>query len=133
MELALNIAWALCSLGLIWLWVRTAPSRSKHPIPRTVQALALVMVVLLLLPVISLSDDLAAAQGPAETDCCVRRVLHSNELHPSVVPASLSMPEREFALFALNGFSLATVQIDGQTAPTPILSRSLDNRPPPRA
>jgi hypothetical protein len=133
MELALNIAWALCSLGLIWLWVRTAPSRSKHPIPRTAQALSLLMVVLLLLPVISLSDDLVAAQGLAETDCCVRRALQSHELHPSVVPASLAVPEQEFAIFALNGLFQTTVQIDGQTAPTPILSRSLDNRPPPRA
>src|SRR5258708_4280975 len=109
MELLLNIAWALCSLGLFWLWVRSTSSHSKYPIPHAAQALALLMVVLLLLPVISLSDDLAAAQGPAETDCCVRRALHSNELHPSVVPASLAMPEQEFAIFALNGFSLATV------------------------
>jgi hypothetical protein len=128
MEIILNFAWGLCSLGLIWFWMRT---RNANPAPRKTQILALAVVVLLLLPVISLSDDLMAMQGPAETDSCLRRALHSGEAHPSVVPASLGLPEQMMAALALSGLSQEAVESYRVTPPTPIRSQSLDSRPPP--
>jgi hypothetical protein len=128
MEIILNLAWGLCSLGLIWFWIRT---RDANPVGRKTQILALAVVVLLLLPVISLSDDLMAMQGPAETDGCLRRALHSDAGHPSVVPASMALPEQMMTARALSGFSGEAVQSYGVTPPAPVLTRALDSRPPP--
>lgn len=128
MEITLNLAWVLCSLGLIWFWLRT---RDANSTPRRTQILALAVVVLLLLPVISLSDDLMAMQGPAETDSCLRRALHSNDTHPSVVPASLALPEQMMTALLLSGFSQEAVQSYRVTPPAPVRTRALDSRPPP--
>jgi len=97
------------------------------------QFLALGIVVLLLLPVISLSDDLMAMQGPAESDTCLRRALHANEGHPSVIPHSMAMPEQLFAMLAVRGMSQKTVQSYRVVPPQTFLIRSLDSRPPPQA
>jgi hypothetical protein len=127
-EIVLNLSWALCSLGLILVWMR---NRSSNP--ARAQIFALAMVVLLLLPVISLSDDLAAMQGPAETDSSVRRALHAGDGHPSVVPAAMGMPEQVFSALATGGCSQDALQ---PCIPAPqliFLPRSLDSRPPPKA
>jgi hypothetical protein len=128
MEIILNLAWGLCSLGLIWFWVRT---HGANPTPRKTQILALAVVVLLLLPVISLSDDLMATQGPAETDSCLRRALHSDDSHPSVVPASLALPEQMMTALLLSAISQEAVQNYRLAPPAPVRTRSLDSRPPP--
>lgn len=128
MEIILNLAWAVCSAGLIWFWARRSAS---NPQPRGTQILALMMVVLLLLPVISLSDDLVAAQGPAETDCCLRRALNAHEAHPSVVPDSLALPEPFTTAPAVRGLSRDALQEFRVPVPPSFLSRSLDSRPPP--
>jgi len=129
-EILLNLAWALCSLALLWMWMRRRPTNAA---PVASQMLALAMVVILLLPVISLSDDLVAMQGPAESDSCVRRVLHANEGHPSVVPAAAGMPEEFFAVLTTTGGSRELIQ-SYNFAPSPtLLIRSLDSRPPPQA
>jgi len=130
MEIVLNIAWAICSLGLIWFWFRSSAS---NRVPRKTQVLALAMVVLLLLPVISLSDDLMAMQGPAETDTAMRRASHSDEGHPPVVPTSFALPEQVFALLPLSGYSQVAVQNASLAPAPPVLTRSLDRRPPPQA
>jgi hypothetical protein len=128
MEIILNLAWALSSAGLVWFWLRNS---GTNPAPRRAQFMALMMVVLLLLPVISLSDDLVAAQGPAETDCCVRRALDSHDTHPSVVPAALALPEPFVTALPASGLSQQAEQDYGLTLPTSYHSRSLDSRPPP--
>jgi hypothetical protein len=128
MEIILNLAWAVFSAGMIWFWVRTSASNLQ---PRRTQIMALMMVVLLLLPVISLSDDLVAAQGLAETDCCLRRALNAHEAHPSVVPASLALLEPFTTALAVSGLSQDPLQEFRLTLPPSFLSRSLDSRPPP--
>lgn len=130
MELTLNIAWASCSLLLIWFWTR---STASNPVPRRTQILALAMVVLLLLPVISLSDDLMAMQGPAETDSSMRRALHPDEGHPSVVPMSFALPEQIFPALTWSGYAQVAVQNERLAPFLPVLTRSLDRRPPPQA
>lgn len=130
MEITLNLAWAACSLVLIWFWIR---STASNPAPRKMQILALAMIVLLLLPVISLSDDLMAMQGPAEMDSSMRRALHPDEGHPSVVPMSFALPEQVFAALPWSGYSQVAVLSVRLTPPLPVLTRSLDRRPPPQA
>jgi len=130
MEIVLNIAWLLCSLGLIWFWAR---SNRSGRIPRKTQMLALAMVVLLLLPVISLSDDLMAMQGPAEADTSMRKALHTDEGHLQMPPTSFVLPELVFALLPLSGASQVAIQNASLAPAPPMLIRSLDRRPPPRA
>jgi hypothetical protein len=130
MEITLNLAWAACSLVLIWFWAR---STAANPVPRRMQILALAMVVLLLLPVISLSDDLMAMQGPAETDTSMRRALHPDEGHPSVVPVAFAHPEQILDALSWNGYSQVAVPNERLAPSLPALTRSLDRRPPPRA
>ncbi len=89
------------------------------------------MVVVLLLPVISLSDDLMAIQAPAETDSCVRRALHASDGNPSVVPSSMAMPEPVFDALATGSQEFhQTIQL---ASPPSFQTRSLDSRPPPQA
>lgn len=130
MEIILNLAWALCSVTLAWLWIRNAES---NPVPRHAQLLALAMVMLVLLPAISLSDDRMAMQGPAETDTCVRRALHLDEGHPPVVPVSFAQPEQIFASLPWNGYAQMAIQTIRLAPAPPLLDRSLDRRPPPQA
>jgi hypothetical protein len=70
-ELFLNLVWFLVSLLLVVHWTRAAhPDRTW----RTGKAaVALLLLVLLLLPVISVTDDLVATTGPSETEHIVRR------------------------------------------------------------
>jgi hypothetical protein len=129
MEMLLNLSWALCSLGLVWIWIRHAES---NPVRRRTQLLALAMVVLLLLPVISLSDDLVAAQGPAETDTCLRRALPSDQTHPSVKPAYLAMPEQETLTLTVSSISQEALSDLDVPSPSSSLPRSLASRAPPQ-
>lgn len=130
MEIFLNFAWALCALGLCWFWMRAGASDSAS---RKTQILALAMVVLLLLPVISLSDDLMTMQGPAESDTCLRRALHADENHPSVIPHSMALPEQLFIALSIGGSPQKVVQSSRMMPPLTFFIRSLDRRPPPQA
>jgi len=91
------------------------------------------MVVLLLLPVISLSDDLMAMQGLAETDSSARRANHLAEGHPPVAPTSFALPEQSFDTPRDSGYAQVSVQEERLSPPPPALTRSLDRRPPPNA
>lgn len=115
---------------MLLYWMRN-PVRNR--MPRKVQFLSLAMVVALLLPVISLSDDLMAMQGPSETDSCVRRVLHVEGGHPSVIPASTALPEQIFIALSIGGYALVSVDASHQAVPSVLLMRSLYSRPPPQA
>jgi hypothetical protein len=128
MELILNLAWALVSIGLVTFWLRGMRS---NPAPRVAQALALSVVVLLLLPVISLSDDLVAAQTSAETDTCLRRALDCDCSH--IAPASFALPEPIVTSVAISGFLLETLQTEHIPRISSIQTSALDSRPPPRA
>jgi len=132
MEILLNLAWAACSLALIWFWIRRRAS-SPNPVPRRTEILALAMVVLLLLPVISLSDDLMAMQGLAESDSSARRASHLTEGHPPVAPTSFALPVQTFHMLRGSEFAQVSVQKERLSPPSPALTRSLDRRPPPRA
>jgi len=90
------------------------------------------MVVLLLLPVISLSDDLIAMQGPAETDSCLRRASPLHETHPSVIPHALAIPEPVMSMLVATGVSQEMLQDLKISAPDSFLPHALSSRPPPQ-
>ncbi len=129
MELILNLAWVACSLGLILFWLRNSAS---NPVPRKTQVLALAVVVLLLLPVISLSDDLMAMQGLAETDSSARRAGHLDAGGTPVAPASAALPLGVSSEPQTKGDFPVRVAEARLSPPLPALTRSLDRRPPPQ-
>jgi hypothetical protein len=128
-EIILNLAWALCSVGLIGFWWR---SHAANPKPIRVQLFALAMVVLLLLPVISVSDDLLSMQGAFETDSSVRRILHEDHVRPSATPAFMALPQGTTIAIASHRWILKSVHTPTPAAITIFASRSYTNRPPPQ-
>ncbi len=89
MELFLNLVWLALSLSLVGGYLAFAPAPLKS---RKVTAIiALVLLIFVLLPVISMTDDLAAINNPAETDHIFRRdraplLLHFDVAVVAVVP-----------------------------------------------
>ncbi len=131
MELTLNLGWLLVALWMVFAWLRTAPRRVEE---RRFQIVALAIVILILLPAISMTDDLAAAHNPAEIDSCVRRThdQNSSSAH-SIAPAASSLPLPAFSgvLFAFSRLAA----LDNPTSPfveNPALA-PIENRPPPAA
>jgi len=129
-EIILNLAWAFCSIGLIVCWWR---SRAANAQPLGVQLFALGIVVLLLLPVISLSDDLLAMQGAFETDCSVRRILHESHSQISATSIFVASPADITASIVSFHRLRELVHIQTPAAVTTRVSRSYANRPPPQA
>ena len=128
MELFLNSLWALLGLLLFALWLRIGPREKSG---RVEPLIALAMLVVLLFPVISVSDDLWAIQNPAESDTTIRRDLN-HALQQGIFPAT-SLPEMAAAAPALRCVEsieplLAVVSPTGCMLPG-----ALDNRPPPAA
>jgi hypothetical protein len=129
MELLLNLAWALLALAIVCLWLRFAPRVGSD---WRMQFVALAVLILILLPVISVSDDLQAIQNPAEADSCLRRdhvVTTPHSIHATVA----NMPQPFYAEPQMSLVQF-TSKLDGN-APTvslPALT-SIENRPPPTA
>lgn len=128
MELTLNFGWALVAMWMLCAWMRKAPRRARD---RRIQMVALAVVILILLPAISMTDDLVAAQNPAEIDCCARRNHDQGASSHSILPAATSLPLPSFT-----GISLAFVGMAAPSnLPSPLVENpalaSIENRPPP--
>jgi hypothetical protein len=128
MELTLNLAWMVLAMLMFWLWLHHAPRDGES---RRTQLLALAVVILIMFPVISVTDDLLTAQSPAETDCCQRKAhACSNALSstPHMV-ADLALPV--FAEFSFGHQRIAPLG----NLPAPLVKipamGSIQNRPPP--
>jgi hypothetical protein len=133
MELFLNLGWMIVSTLMVCLWVRLTPSPSAVAAGhRRRQLVALAVLVLVLFPVISVTDDLQAALNPAETDSTLRRD------HASVAPhltlsSAPGLPLPAFAL-GLSGHFRVSPQgvLRSAKRRDPSLAR-IQNRPPPSA
>jgi hypothetical protein len=128
-ELTLNLAWAALAAVMVWLWLRHASSSGCS---RGAQLVALAVLVMILFPVISVSDDLQALQNPAEADCCVRRdhvVAGTHFVLPPPVAffaPRVSQPPLGILRVAAPGDLPAPVEDHPSLA-------AIDNRPPPVA
>lgn len=69
MEIFLNFSWAILAVTLVVLWLRIGCRLDQS---RRSQIVAIAVLIAILFPVISVSDDLIAAPNPAETDNCQR-------------------------------------------------------------
>ena len=129
MELALNLGWALVAAWMLYAWLRIAPRAARE---RRAQFVALAVVILILLPAISMTDDLMAAQNPAEIDYCIRRD-HGFASPHSIVPVTAVLP-----LPAIRGIEFGFLQMSAPSllsAPhvKPVARGAILSRPPPAA
>ncbi len=129
MELLLNLAWVLLATLMFCSWLRFAPPTGANP---RLQFVALAVLLLILFPVISVTDDLQAAQNPAEADCLVRRD------HGCAAPHSMPRPIAVLTLPAVAGPNLGGLRLsilgslDAPVLHHPALA-PIQNRPPPAA
>jgi len=129
MEITLNLFWALLSVLIVCLWMRF---ESRTGASRRMSLIALVMLIVILFPVISVSDDLWSIQNPAETDTCLRRDHLASCAH-SIFPQMAALPEPAFAAPHL-GFQrfIALLAQPPLAVGNPALD-GIQNRPPPAA
>lgn len=129
MELTLNLAGALVALAMVCLWLRLAPHAGVH---RRTQIVALALLILVLFPVISVTDDLLAAQNPAETSSSARRHHVVADAH-AAFPAAAGLPQAEVAGLSARGLSRAvTGALPLPASSSPALA-PIESRPPPAA
>jgi hypothetical protein len=129
MELVLNLAWAFSAVLFFCFWLRN----SRHAgADRRTQLVALAVLVLILFPVISVTDDLQAMQNPAEADCCLRRDHVVANAH-SIFPPTVALQPPAFAELSYGFLQLAAPG----SIPSPVIDHPelapIQNRPPPVA
>ena len=127
MEFAFNSVWALVAFASLCLWLAIGRRTAAD---RRLSLIGLVMLVVILFPVISVSDDLWSIQNPAETDSCQRRDHRDLSAH-TPFPASTALPEQ--ARFELM-FEFMRADLPRVSILPPIENPAFDpveNRPPP--
>ncbi|HEY6489507.1 MAG: hypothetical protein WCC26_15395 [Terracidiphilus sp.] len=129
METFLNLAWAGLALAGVCTWLRIEKRAGAQ---RRLPLLALAMLIVILFPVISVSDDLWSLQNPAEMDTCQRRDHLGGRVH-AVFPGSAAIPEPVFAQLSL-GFTGSEILFYAPVlfVDTSALSE-IESRPPPVA
>ena len=127
MELALNLEWMALAVAMGWLWVPHARRGGRR---RMTQLISLALVLVMMFVVITMYDDMAMAQNPAETRCFQREDdlgAHAHALlHPVADLTSLfsARPSFDSAHSAVLGNLLAPALKVPAT-------NSIQNRPPP--
>lgn len=125
MELILNLAWGLLAIASICLWAATDRRKGAE---RYMPIVALFMLIIILFPVISVSDDLWSIQNPAETNSVQRRDHLVLPPH-SIIPALISFCRTsEINLGFRNWTARADVTTPALCVPPRI---RIQNRPPP--
>lgn len=135
-ETFFNLLWVavMIALGAGWL-ARLQSQSKKYLLPAIgVQLVALVVLAAILLPVISLTDDLQATVNPAETERVSRRgdlqLSPDQPLHP--LPAVLAplVAAPVFSQLPVRGYSAAAEMVQRQAHG---FFRAFTTRPPPLA
>jgi len=135
LEVLFNLLWLALSVALLGFWL-TSQHRWADESPRTstrMQIMALAVLIVILLPVVSLTDDLQACTAPAEVEHLARRDLQwhaGSSVHTaSVVVAALISFQRAFGLQTLShpALSVEIVSLDKRCLCV------VGNRPPPGA
>jgi hypothetical protein len=128
-EIFLNFVWAVLAFTLVVLWLRIGCRLDQN---RRSQIIAIAILIAVLFPVISVSDDLMTAQNPAETDNCQRRdhlahgSAHLLQMAAVVPPSICTRAPFGILQYVLPGKPLLRV------VARPALT-SIANRPPPVA
>jgi hypothetical protein len=129
MELVLNFAWVMLAALMFCMWLHFG---QRTGVSGRMQLTALAVLILILLPVISVTDDLQAALNPAETDCCLRRD-HACSTPHAISAAFAALPQRAFPELSFGILRIAAQAV----VPDPVVEHPaltpIQNRPPPAA
>lgn len=129
MEIFLNLVWAALALVSIGLWARYERRTGSE---RYLPVIALVLLLIVLFPVISVSDDLWAMQNPAEADTCLRRSDTVACPH-SIFPRPIAQPVEFFSPnHSAQSLFCAQVKMRVPNYAAPALN-PIESRPPPVA
>jgi hypothetical protein len=128
-EIFLNLAWAALAIVMVCAWLRVEDGTDRRR-----QFIAILVLIAILLPAISISDDLLAIQNATETDTCQRRnQLVPNGPHPPAPQTEAALPSTLYQgmVVAILGFapprSVFVSHVDFPGLP------AVQNRPPPAA
>jgi len=129
-EVFLNLAWSAVAATIVCLWFRY---RNRTSADRRVQWIALAVLIAILLPVISVSDDLLAIQNASEADSSLRRdhLVGPNAHAP--MPAQITLLMALFAGLPFGFLHLISPDREPIIWLTRPESASIQNRPPPAA
>ncbi len=129
METFLNLVWVSLAVGAVCLWKR---HENRSGLECCLPIVALAMLLIILFPVISVSDDLWALQNPAEADTCVRR----DQIAPcpySILPALAELPTLAYGSIHIEVRHFSDpAWTERRSYLVPVLD-SIENRPPPTA
>jgi hypothetical protein len=143
MEFLLNLLWLLVCCALVVLWTMrgsepagaSARRRGSKPIvfsERRTQIIALCLLIILLFPVISLTDDLVAWQAAAETEHTQRLDAVHTFLQQTIAGAALPGWMHGLLLPQLSAARMhALLTHDRKQVPLKGVAPSVENRPPP--
>lgn len=139
MEILLNCVWLVLGLSLIAAWsVHAWSTRACEPdelLPsRCLQFTALLMLVVLLFPVISLTDDIAMSTAPREAERALRLhdTVDGSQNACALLPAAVAWTELVTLLWRsgptrpLEPVTPRIIQLAGSQL-------TVDSRPPPMA
>jgi hypothetical protein len=129
MEITLNFAWVLLAAGMLLLWLRHAGSNNTS---RGAQVAALAMLLLILFPVISVTDDLQVVQNTAEAESYLRRG-HSAASPHSIFPEAAALPSFACSGTCFGFMGLVVPRLRIAPAVDHPAMASIQNRPPPAA
>lgn len=134
MEILFNLVWVALSvtLSVLWLRRRVPHDDDSHSVSLKTQFVALAVILLILLPVVSLTDDLQAFIAPAEVEHACRR--------GDALPGHDSQLQSQLAFVAtwlIVLYSPNTVAVGSAEQSTEVFypafnfSRPFQSRPPP--
>lgn len=142
MEILSNLAWGLVVVALWGIWLAGLGRRNQTQcrdkaslLPAIgIQLIALAMLSAVLLPAISVTDDLHSANFPAEVERTLsrndRHLVPGQSMHPLPVALALLLltfrPPQLHTIAFLSGDALLQ-------RPSPAYPRALWSRPPPAA
>jgi len=133
-ELLFNLMWVVLSTALVGLWL-VSRHRWGDNVPRPsgrMQIAALAILIVVLLPVVSLTDDLLACTAPAEIEHLVRRHFMDHvdsDLEMAAILATVLVSSQES--FRLQALSQVSPSMEIGTPREEFLS-IVGIRPPPR-
>jgi hypothetical protein len=129
MELTLNLGWMAMAIAMCWLWLRHARREGQG---RWAQFISLALVLSTMFVVITIYDDMAMAQNPAETRCFQREDdlgAHALvPLHPAVAllpTLATELPFKALRFTVPGSLLVPAVKVSALS--------SIQNRPPPAA
>ena len=130
MELVLNLGWVVLATLMCWLWVHHPARRESRGRLEKLVSLGLVLVMMFV--VITMYDDMAMAQNPAETSCFQREDFSSARAPAMQHPvASFTQPLVSEPSF--EAFYLGVVGNHPAPALQSLALSSIQSRPPPSA